>query len=55
MKVLLFFCALITAEEIADQLNDIFDGESFRKEKVLKLKGIGSCLVQKKVWSEILK
>ena len=41
MKVLLILCALVFTEEIADNLSDIFDGESFRKEKVLALKGTG--------------
>ena len=45
MKVLLILCALVLTEEIADNLSDIFDGESFRKEKVLALKGTGSFLL----------
>ena len=45
MKVLLILCALVVTEEIADHLSDIFDGESFRKEKVLALKGTGSFLL----------
>ena len=45
MKVLLLFCALVVTEEIADHLSDIFDGESFRKEKVLALKGTGLLLL----------